>query len=170
MTNVGLWARVSTDDQQSENQIRELREWAARRGFTVAREYVLDGDTASKGEQDAALEEAFADARLGRIEILLLWPLDRVERRGVEATLNVLRRFATAGCPVWSLREPFTETADPRMAELLVSIFAWMAAEESRIRSERTKTGMARARAQGKKIGGRQRGARDLKPRRRTAA
>ena len=43
---------------------------------------------------------------------------------------------------VWSLKEPWTETVDPRMAELLASLYAWMPAEESRRRSERTRAGL----------------------------
>ena len=45
---------------------------------------------------------------------------------------------------VWSLKEPWTETVDPRMAELLASLYAWMPAEESRRRSERTRAGLER--------------------------
>jgi len=74
------------------------------------------------------LGQALADARLGRFEVMLVWALDRVSREGVEATLAILRRFAGHGTAVWSLKEPWTETADPRMAELLASLYAWMAA------------------------------------------
>ena len=71
-------------------------------------------------------------ARLGRFEIVLVWALDRVSPGGVEATLAILRRFAGHGAAVWSLKEPRTETADPRMAGLLASLYAGMAAEGSR--------------------------------------
>jgi hypothetical protein len=74
------------------------------------------------------LSQAVADARLGRFEVMLVWALDRVSREGVEATLAILRRFAGHGTAVWSLKEPWTETADPRMAKLLASLYAWMAA------------------------------------------
>jgi DNA invertase Pin-like site-specific DNA recombinase len=68
---------------------------------------------------------------------------------------------------VWSLKEPWTETADPRLAELLSALYAWMAAEEPRRRSERVKTGLARRKAEGKPIG-RRAGSPDRKPRRRS--
>src|SRR5215471_13051983 len=93
-----IWARVSTDEQESGNQLAELGQWAAR---------------------------------VGRYDVLLCWALDRLSREGVEATLGLLRRFHEAGAPVWSLREPWTETADPHMAELLGAIYAWMARAES---------------------------------------
>jgi DNA invertase Pin-like site-specific DNA recombinase len=46
------------------------------------------------------LEEALRDARLGKFDVLLVWALDRLSREGVEATLNLLRRFREAGAPV----------------------------------------------------------------------
>ena len=54
-----------------------------------------------------------------------------------------------AGTAVWSLKEPWTETADPRMAELPAALYAWMAAEESRRRSERTRAGLGRRKREG---------------------
>ena len=78
-----------------------------------------------------------------------------------------LRRFAGHGTAVWSLKEPWTETADPRMAELLASLYAWMAVEESRRRSERTRAGLERRKREGLPVG-RQPGATDKKPRRRS--
>ena len=92
--------------------------------------------------------------------------LDRLSREGVEATLGLLRRFREHGAMVWWLRESWAETSDPRMAELLGSLYAWMAAEESRRRSERVRAGLDRRRREGLPVG-RQPGARDRKPRRR---
>ena len=162
-----IWARVSTDEQDSGNQLPELRQWAARRGLAVAAEYVVDGASAWKGEHREQLAAALSSARLGKYDVLLVWALDRIDREGVENTLGVLRRFHEAGAPVWSLKEPWTETADPRLAELLGAIYAWMAAEESRRRSERVKAGLARRRAEGKPVG-RRAGSQDRKPRRRS--
>jgi len=99
--------------------------------------------------------------------VLLVFALDRLSREGVEATLGLLRRFHDAGCPVWSLREPWTETADPHMAELLAVIYAWMARADSDRRSERVKAGLDRCRRDGLPIG-RQVGAREARPRKRS--
>ncbi len=100
---------------------------------------------------------------------MLVWALDRLSREGVEAMLGILRQFREQGAMVWSLRESWTETSDPRMAELLGAIFAWMAAEESRRRSERTKAGLERRKREDPDFRpGRQRGAKDSKPRRRS--
>jgi putative DNA-invertase from lambdoid prophage Rac len=166
MTRAAIWARVSTHDQEAQNQLRELEEWAGRKGFEVVKTYQAEL-SAFNGDIRPLVDEALHDARLGRYEILLVWALDRLCREGVEATLKLLRRFREQGANVWSLRESWTETADPRMAELLGSIYAWMAAEESRRRSERIKAGLDRRRAEGKPVG-RQAGATDKKPRRRS--
>jgi len=163
-----IWARVSTDEQETGNQVAELRQWAERRGFEVAAEYILEGTSAWNGKHREQLNQAIADARLGKFEVMLVWALDRISREGVEVTLGILRRFRDAGAVVWSLQESWTETSDPRMAELLASIYAWMAAEESRIRSERTKLGLARKMREDPDFKpGRQKGAADKKPRKR---
>jgi len=99
--------------------------------------------------------------------VLLVWALDRLDRQGVESTLGLLRRFHEAGAPVWSLREPWTETAGPSMAELLAAIYAWIARAESARRSERVRAGLERRRREGKPAG-RQPGATDKRPRKRS--
>ncbi len=68
---------------------------------------------------------------------------------------------------VVSVQEPWLDTTNPAVAELLLAIMAWVAQQESARRSERTRAGMARAKAQGKRIGGRQPGAKDKRPRKR---
>lgn len=169
MTTCAIWARVSTEEQEAGNQVAELRQWAERRGFEIAAEYILEGASAWNGKHREQLAQALADARIGRYDVLLIWALDRVSREGVEATLGILRRFRDAGAAVWSLRESWTETSDPRMAELLASIYAWMAAEESRRRSERTKAGLARKMREDPDFKpGRQKGAKDKGQRKRS--
>ena len=141
-----IWGRVSTDEQESGNQLDELRTWAARRGLDVAAEYIIDGASAWKGKHRDQVAAALANVRLGRFDVLLVWALDRLDREGVEPTLGLLRRFQEAGAPVWSLQESWTETADPHTAELLGAIYAWMARAESARRTERVKAGLARPR------------------------
>jgi DNA invertase Pin-like site-specific DNA recombinase len=136
-----ILARGSADiaDPGHGNQVAELRAWAGRRGLDIAAEYVLDGASAWKGQHRDQLAGALACASTGRYDVVLAWALDRLSREGVEATLGLLRRFHAAGAPVWSLREPRTETADRSMAELLAAIYAWMARAESARRSERVR-------------------------------
>jgi DNA invertase Pin-like site-specific DNA recombinase len=71
-----IWARVSTDEQDTGNRLADLRAWADRRGLDVAREYILDGASAWTGEHRAQRVEALADARTGRYDVLLVWTLE----------------------------------------------------------------------------------------------
>lgn len=168
-----IWARVSTDDQNTGNQLDQLRAWAQRRGLEVVQEFVTE-DSAwasnsgsnGKGSQfDKARNDLINGARLGHYQVVLIWALDRLSRRGIEDTLNVLRRLAEYEADVWSLQEDWLRTSDPAMRELLVGIFGWMAGQESKRRSERIKAGLARRKAEGKPVGGRQPGSKDRKPR-----
>lgn len=168
-----IWARVSTTDQHTANQLHELRAWAARRGIEVTREFVTEdsawqqnGNGAKGKEFDATRAELLDGARLGHYEVVLTWAIDRLSRRGIEDTLAALRRLSEAGCAVWSHQEAWAEDLrDPRMRELFLAIAAWMAEMESARRSERIKAGLARRRREGKPVGGRQPGAKDRKPR-----
>lgn len=166
-----IWARVSTDEQDTDNQLLVLREWAERRGLEVEQEFVTE-DSAwasngnGKGAQfDKARTELINGARLGRYQVVLIWALDRLSRRGIEDTLNVLRRLAEHEADVWSLQEDWLRTSDPAMRELLIGIFGWMAGQESKRRSERIKAGLARRKAAGLPVGGRVPGAKDKRKR-----
>lgn len=169
-----IWARVSTLDQFTENQLAVLRAWAAARGLEVAAEFVTEDsawqDGNGKGaEFDQARKDLLNGARLGHYKVILVWAIDRLSRKGIEDTLATMRRLYETGADIWSHEEAWLETSDPRMRELLVSFMAWMAQQESDRRSERIKIGLARRRAEGKQVGGRKPGSKDKKPRDREA-
>lgn len=105
-------------------------------------------------------------ARLGRFQILMIWALDRLSREGIAATLEAVHGFERHGCQVWSLQESWTQDSNPETRELLLSIFGWIARSESERRSQRTRTGLVRAKAQGKTLG-RPKGSTDTRKRRR---
>lgn len=80
--------------------------------------------------------------------------------------LRIIRMFRERGVAVVSVQEPWPNGLDAT-TELLTAIAGWVAAQESKRRSERIRAGIARRRAAGLPVGGRQIGARDLRPRRR---
>ena len=166
-----IWARVSTEDQFAANQLATLRAWAEARGLEVTAEYVTEDSASGAKGKGADFDKARAGlvdgARLGTYSVILTWAIDRLSRKGVEDTLKTLRQVYEHGADVWSHQESWLQTSDPAMRELLVSVFAWMAKQESDRRSERTKLGLARRAAEGKPIG-RQPGSRDKKPRKRS--
>lgn len=161
-----IWARVSKDEQESGNQLAQLRAEAARRGLEVAAEYVLDGLSAWTGAHREQLRQALDDARAGRYDVLLVWALDRLERGGIEPTLRVMRQLRERGVLVVSMQEPWTD-AGGEMQELLTAIMAWVARMESQRRSERVRAGLAHRKAQGLPVG-RQPGAKDRQARKRS--
>ncbi len=161
-----IWSRVSTDEQTSANQHGALTELASRRGWQVVATYDADGVSAWTGAHRECLNEALADARAGRYDVLAVWSLDSIEHDGIEAMLRAMRSFREAGVRVISLQEPWTDVSGETQ-ELLTAVMGWVAQMESRRRSERTRAGLERRRHEGKPIG-RQPGAKDKRPRKRS--
>src|SRR5947199_7292989 len=90
MFRAGLYARVSTNDQQTlPMQSRAMREYAARRGWTIAVNVREIGSGAAKREAREKLLEA---ARRRQIDVVLVWRLDRWGRSVADllATLQAL--------------------------------------------------------------------------------
>jgi DNA invertase Pin-like site-specific DNA recombinase len=175
MARAAVWARVSTADQYTSNQLHQLRTWAKRRDLEIVAEFITEDSawvtsTSRNGkgaEFDKARAELLNGARLGHYQVILIWAIDRLSRKGIEDTLAVMRQLYEHGCDIWSHQEPWLVTSEPHMRELLVSFMAWVAEQESRRRSERIKAGLARRKAEGKPVGGAvsKRGS-DRKPRR----
>lgn len=146
-----IWARVSTTDQHTENQVHVLREWAQKRGFAVVAEFVTEdsawGTNGAKGKEfDRQRRLLVRGAKQGDYQRVLIWALDRLSRRGIKDTIGVLEDLDDAGAVVCSHQEEWLETGDPRMRELIISVMAWMAQQESARRSERIRNGIARRR------------------------
>ncbi len=146
-----ILVRVSGPGQHAENQLPDLQAWAVFLGLDVVNLYEVR-ESAWKGTHRKALTEVYKDARAGRFQILLCWALDRLSREGVAATLEIINRLAQYKVKVWSLHESWTQVEGP-LQELLLSIVAWIARMESERRSERTKAGLERAKAAGKRLG-----------------
>lgn len=160
-----VWARVSTSDQHTENQLIDLRAWAAGQGLDIVAEYVTE-DSAWSGS--GAEFEAARDAMLagvGEHPVILVWALDRLSRLGAEDMLRYLRLLGEAGADVRARQDGWLATADPFTREIMTAISGANARAESSRRSERIKLGLARRKAEGKPVGGRKLGARDRKPR-----
>ena len=113
------------------------------------------------------LASLLEDARKHKFDTLLIWALDRLSREGSLAILSLIHRLKTFGVKVISFQESWTE-APGELADLLYAIAGWVARMESQRRSERTKAGLERVRAAGKRLG-RPKGARDKRKRKRRA-
>lgn len=169
MRKVCVYSRVSTGEQDTDNQTTMLTEWAKQRGFELMAVY-KEQESAWKAGHQRELARLMADARRGKFDTVLVWALDRLSREGALAILSLVHRLGTYGVKVISYQESWTE-APGEIGELLYALTGWVARMESRRRSERTKAGLARAIREGKKLG-RPLGAKDKrkrKPRRRLA-
>ncbi len=144
----GLYARVSTHDQQTiPLQTRALREYATRRGWTIAVQVKEVGTGASQRELREKLLEA---ARRREIDVVLVWRLDRWGR-SVTDLLATLQELEHLGVGFVSLTEALdlTTPAGRAMAALL-AVFAEF---EREILRERVRAGLAHARQNGKRLG-----------------
>ena len=160
---VVVYTRVSTTLQETENQIRELQAWADRRGFRVVGNY-REEESAWRGGHQRELAKLVSDAAKRRFDAVLVWALDRLSREGPLAILTLVYKLQRYRVRVLSYQESWTE-APGEIADLLYSLTGWVARMDSQRRSERTKAGLARAKAQGKKLG-RPKGSKDRRKRR----
>ncbi len=147
MKRAALYIRVSTDKQTTENQVAELRQLAAARNL----EPIIYEEVESAAKARPVLDRMLTDARAGKVRAILVWALDRLHRSMVGSIQTVLE-CDRLGVSVVSLREPWLDTAGP-VRPLLIAIFGWVAEQERTRLIERTKAGLARARAQGKRLG-----------------
>ena len=161
---VCLYIRVSTGMQDNTNQLAVLIEWANQRGYEVVKIYEEE-ESAWKNGHQRELANLIADARKRRFQAVLVLALDRLSREGALAILSLVQKLSVHGVKVLSYQESWTE-APGEMAELLYALTGWVARMESQRRSERTKAGLARVRAQGKLLG-RPLGSKDRKKRKR---
>ncbi|HZU29050.1 MAG TPA: recombinase family protein [Bryobacteraceae bacterium] len=148
MFRVGLYARVSTHDQQTVSlQMRAMREYATRRGWTVAVQIKEVGSGAS--ERDPR-ERLLAAARRRNIDAVLVWRLDRWGRSLVDLVVT-LKELSELGVGFVSLTEALDLTTPTGRAMAgLLSVFAEF---EHEILRERIRAGIAEARLKGKRFG-----------------
>jgi DNA invertase Pin-like site-specific DNA recombinase len=139
---------VSTTDQTAENQLLELRRYCDARGWT-ATEYVDTGISGAK-ERRPALDRLLTDARRRRFDVLVVWRLDRLGR-DLKHLVMTLDELTALGIAFTSLNEGI-DTGTPAGRLQLHLLAAIAEFERARI-VERVRAGMARARAQGTRLG-----------------
>ncbi len=150
---IAIYSRVSTNSQDTANQLVQLRAFAATQGWTVIKEYV---DVASGKNGDRQQFQAlFAAASRREFDSVLFWSLDRFSREGVFETLQYLQRLTGYGVGYRSFSEQYLDSCG-MFRDAVISILAVIAKQERVRLSERTLAGLATARSKGR-IGGRPR-------------
>jgi DNA invertase Pin-like site-specific DNA recombinase len=143
-----IYARVSTFDQEPENQLQELRRYVEARCWTAV-EYVDRGVSGAK-DRRPALDQVVGDAKRRRFDVLVCWRLDRLGRN-LKHLVTLIEDLQALGIAFVSLGEGIDCTTPA--GKLQLHILAALAEfERGRIR-ERVLAGLRRARTQGKRLG-----------------
>lgn len=148
LTRAAIYARVSTLDQEPENQLQELRRYCEARGWTAV-EYVDRGVSGTK-DRRPALDTLIRDAKRRRFDVLVCWRLDRLGRN-LKHLITLLDDLQALGVGFVTLGESIDTTTPAGRLQLHI-LSAISQFERERIR-ERVIAGLQRARRQGTRLG-----------------
>jgi DNA invertase Pin-like site-specific DNA recombinase len=149
MKRAAIYTRVSTSDQSIQSQLYDLKELAAQRGFEVIAEYKDVGISGTKARRPG-LDALMADARRKKFSVVLVAAFDRIAR-STRNFLQIIDELDSLGIEFISRREGVA-TGDA-LGRLFVTIISAIAELERSLVVERVKSGMRRARLEGKVIG-----------------
>jgi DNA invertase Pin-like site-specific DNA recombinase len=128
-----IYVRVSTDKQTVENQVRELRQIAKRRGWQVVEEYHDAGISGSKGrDQRPDLDQMLKDAQRRKFDIVMAWSIDRIGRSLIDL-LNTIETLKACGVDLY-LDQQAIDTTTPAGTLLFQITGAFAEFERSMIR------------------------------------
>ena len=140
-----ILARVSTADQEADNQIAQLREFACVQGWQVV-DVIKEVISGGKSAHDrAGLSKVFEMGHQRRFDILLFWSLDRFSREGSRATIAYLTRLEADGIDWHSYTEPYLSSLGV-FKDCIIALLSALARQEKVRISERTKAGLDRTR------------------------
>ncbi|HQO57381.1 MAG TPA: recombinase family protein [Candidatus Omnitrophota bacterium] len=150
MKRAGVYARVSTGDQSSIQQIEKLREYCSNAGYQIFSEYIDEGESALKQNRPAYIR-LLEDARKRKINVIVVYKLDRFSRSLKELvnTIDLLKEYGVNFIS-YSEKDFDTTTATGQLMFHVVSAFAQF---ERDIISERTKLKLQHLKRKGIKLG-----------------
>jgi putative DNA-invertase from lambdoid prophage Rac len=146
-----IYARVSTQDQNCEMQVRELREYAERRGWHVSDEYVDTGWSGAKASRPE-LDRLMRDAALRRFDAVLVYKLDRFGR-SVRNCLDGIEALRAHGVRFLAVSQSIDTDESNPTARLLLHILASVAEFEREMIRERVCAGVRNAKRKGVRLG-----------------
>jgi putative DNA-invertase from lambdoid prophage Rac len=150
MKRVALYARTSTTDKQDpEMQLRELREYASLRGWVLAGIYEDRGYTGTNSNRPM-LKQLLLDAKARRFDLVAVWKLDRFGRSMKEIVV-MLQDLADYGVEFCSLKDALDLSTS--QGRLMMHIIAAFAQFEADVIKTRVMAGLEHAKARGQKLG-----------------
>lgn len=148
---VALYMRVSTIDQHCEVQARELREYCQRRGWDISEEFMDEGISGAKKNRPG-LDRLMSGVTLHKFDAILVWKLDRFSRSVVHLN-EQLATLKREGIRFMAVSQSLDTDSSSPTSGLLFHILAAVAEFERELIRERTRSGVAAARARGKVLG-----------------
>ena len=146
-----IYVRVSTDKQTVENQLRELRQIAERRGWEIVKEYQDAGISGSKGRDGRpGLDEMLKEAQRRRFDVVMAWAIDRLGRSLIDL-LNTIQALEACGVDLY-LDQQAIDTTTPAGKLMFQFTGAFAEFERSMIR-QRVRAGLKRAVERGSTLG-----------------
>lgn len=149
MKRCAIYARVSTTDQRVDNQLLDLRQFAAQRGFEVVAEYTDVGISGSKARRPG-LDAMLRDGRKRAFNVLIVAAFDRVAR-STKHFLGVVDELDSLGIEFISRRENIA--TDGAMGRLFITLISSIAELEADLIKERVRAGIRRRKLEGLPVG-----------------
>ena len=153
MMRVRIYVRVSNKTLNTDNQLYDLRTFAASQaGWEITGEYV-EKVTGSGLKERKEFDRMMLDASRHEFDLLVFWKLDRVTREGISATLRYLENLKSWGVGWRSYQEPWLDTGNELVTGIVLSVIAAMARQERQTLIDRTMAGLRTAKRNGKILG-----------------
>jgi len=151
VTEVATYSRVSTTKQEFENQLEQLRRYCEKMGWKIVKEY---NETISGKEKNRPVfKEMLKDAQQKKFDIIVVWALDRFSREGTSQIWHYMSTLNNAKVKFVSYTEPYFNTDNEMVKDILLSVMGALAKQERIKISERTKAGLEQARKKGVTLG-----------------
>jgi DNA invertase Pin-like site-specific DNA recombinase len=149
MKKCAIYARVSTSDQRVDNQLYDLRQFAAQRSYEVVAEYTDVGISGSKARRPG-LDSMLRDGRKRAFNVLIVAAFDRVAR-STKHFLGVVDELDSLGIEFISRRENIA--TDGAMGRLFITLISSIAELEADLIKERVRAGIRRRKLEGLPVG-----------------
>jgi DNA invertase Pin-like site-specific DNA recombinase len=152
MKRAVLYLRVSTIEQTTVNQERELREVAGRMGCDIVKVYKDHGISGAKGrEKRPAFDALCRDAALRKFDVVMAWSVDRLGR-SLQDLVGFLSELHALRIDLFLLHQQGLDTTTPAGKAMFQMMGVFAEFERSMIQ-ERVRAGLARAKSEGKRLG-----------------
>lgn len=145
---VAIYVRVSTNKQEVNNQLFQLRDYCNKCNYEIYNEYI--DIISGKENSRPSFDKLFEDARKREFDVVLFWDLSRFSRSGTLFTLQKLKELQNLGINWESYKETYFRTVG-EFKDVLISIMSTLAKIEREKISERTKAGLVFAKNVGKR-------------------